>query len=64
MTTKAKYCPHCGEDLPESEAPFCEKCGASLIALAPDVNCARCDEPIQDTDIYCRYCRHFISFDA
>jgi len=64
MSTKAKYCPHCGETLPESGDSFCNHCGASLIALAAESTCARCQGEIQDTDLYCRHCRHFTSSDA
>lgn len=64
MTTKAKFCPHCGEVLPESNDPFCNQCGANLIALVAEIECSRCQGPIQDTDIYCRHCCHFISSDA
>lgn len=64
MSTKAKFCHHCGETLPESDDPFCKQCGASLMALMAELSCARCQGDIQDTDLYCRHCRHFTSSDA
>ncbi|MBQ12288.1 MAG: hypothetical protein CMJ45_12165 [Planctomyces sp.] len=64
MSTEAKFCPHCGADLPESKDPFCKECGANLTVVVSETSCARCSEPIQDIDLYCRYCRHFASFDA
>ncbi|PKB58581.1 MAG: hypothetical protein BZY83_06280 [SAR202 cluster bacterium Casp-Chloro-G2] len=64
MTTKAKFCPHCGETLGESDDSFCKLCGASLMAPVPELRCPRCHGAIQDTDLYCRHCRHFTSSDA
>ena len=64
MTTKAKFCPHCGETLPESAGPFCKQCGASLMELDTGINCHRCQGQIQDTDLYCRHCQYFTSSDA
>ena len=64
MSTKAKFCPHCGETLPEPTDPFCDGCGASLMALETGIECARCQGLIQDTDLYCRHCHHSTSSDA
>ena len=64
MTTKAKFCPHGGENLSETAGPFCKQCGASLMELDTGINCHRCQGLIQDTDIYCRHCQHFTSSDA
>lgn len=61
MSPNATFCPHCGEDIPESDQPFCKQCGASLIAMVTETECPNCHEPIQDTDIYCRHCRYFVS---
>ena len=64
MSLNATFCPHCGEDAPESNESFCGECGASLSALMPDTACSNCAEPIQDTDIYCRHCRYFVSMNC
>jgi len=64
MTAKAKFCPHCGETLSETEGPFCKLCGASLAEMDFGIKCHMCHGIIQDTDLYCRYCQHFTSFDA
>jgi len=64
MNAKAKYCPHCGVTLAESDGPFCDQCGSSLAAPMDGLKCARCQGWINDTDIYCMHCCHFISFDA
>ena len=61
MSTKATFCPHCGDDIPEANESFCGKCGANLAALGFDTKCPSCGDPIQDTDIYCRYCHYFVS---
>jgi len=64
MTTKAKFCHHCGENVPESNDSFCKPCGASLMTLETGIQCHMCQEIIQDTDLYCNHCGHFTSFDA
>ncbi|MBM12814.1 MAG: hypothetical protein CL759_12140 [Chloroflexi bacterium] len=64
MSTKATYCPHCGEPVGESEDAFCKDCGSSLSTMETGINCHNCQRIIQDTDIYCPHCRHFTSFDA
>lgn len=64
MSTNSTFCPHCGEDVPESNESFCSQCGASLTALVADIECANCQKLIQDIDIYCRHCRHFVSMDG
>ena len=52
MTTKAKFCPHCGETLLETAGPFCKLCGASLMELDTGINFHMCQVLIQDTDLY------------
>ncbi len=64
MSIDATFCPHCGEDVPEPNESFCGKCGANLMAMVADIKCANCHELIQDIDIYCRHCRHFVSMDG
>ena len=64
MSANPKYCHHCGDTLPETGDPFCKQCGANLITLETGIKCARCQGLIQDTDLYCRHCRHFTSSDA
>ena len=64
MTTKAKFCPHCGETQPEAETSFCQGCGSPVIVLDSGIQCSRCQGLIQDTDLYCMHCQHFTSSDA
>lgn len=64
MSPNATFCPHCGEDVPESNESFCSQCGASLTALVVDTECPNCQQMIQDIDIYCRHCRHFVSMNC
>ena len=64
MSPNATYCPHCGEDVPDSNKSFCSQCGASLMSLAGNVECPNCQELIQDTDIYCKHCCYFISMNC
>jgi predicted amidophosphoribosyltransferase len=64
MSTNATFCPHCGEDVPEANKSFCSQCGASLLAMVADTECPNCQEPVQDTDIYCRHCRYFVSMNG
>ncbi len=64
MTTKAQYCHHCGETLPENDEMTCKNCGANLTPPMAGVKCPRCQGIILDTDLYCRYCQFFTSSDA
>jgi predicted amidophosphoribosyltransferase len=64
MSTITTFCPHCGEDVPESDKAFCDQCGANLMAIVTDIECTNCHEFIQDIDIYCRHCRYFVSMDC
>ena len=45
MSTKATFCPHCGDDVPEANETFCGKCGANLAALGFDTKCPSCGDP-------------------
>ncbi len=64
MTTKPTYCHHCGETLPEDSRMTCENCGANQAPPMDGIACHNCNGLILDTDLYCRHCRHFTSFDA
>ena len=64
MSPNAIFCPHCGEDVPDTSESFCGKCGANLLAMVADIECSNCLQLIQDIDIYCRHCRYFVSIDC
>ncbi len=64
MSPNAIFCPHCGEDVPDTTESFCGKCGANLLVMVADIECSNCHKLIQDVDIYCRHCRYFVSIDC
>ena len=55
MSPNATFCPHCGEEVPDTSESFSGKCGANLLAMVADIECSNCHQLILDIDIYCRH---------